>query len=193
MIQEYRIDTDNRFKVDYVPEFLTVQESTDLFNLLENKFKKYQKRQSLVFANSDVNYTIHYRNQFTFVNKTMTKPSLPWIPQLITIKDKLEAFLKENYKEITLTTCVIQRYPTGKTGIKPHRDKELNHSTPICGISLGQTRVLDMGNYKSTVLSLPLENQSLYLILPGTNDYFTHCIREDDSKHIRLSLTFRNY
>jgi alkylated DNA repair dioxygenase AlkB len=187
MIQEYRIDNDDRFKVDYVPEFITLQESVNLFNLLENKFKKYQKRQSLIFANPDVKYTIHYRNQI------MTKTSLPWIPELLIIKNKLEAFLKENYKEITLTTCVIQRYPTGKTGIKPHRDKELNHATPICGISLGQTRILDMGNYKSTVLSLPLENQSLYLILPGTNDYFTHSIKEDDSKNIRLSLTFRNY
>ncbi len=184
---EYRTD-DELFQVDYIPQFLTDVEAKDLYVKLEKTLPKQNKRQAIIYADTDIIYSIYYRN------KKFKRDTLSWTPELSIIKTKLESFLYNQYNiKINLNTCVVQRYPNGKAVINPHRDKELNSNTPICGISLGQTRILEMSNYKKTILSLPLENQSMYILLPGTNDYYTHAIKKDDSKNIRISLTFRNY
>ncbi len=53
---------------------------------------------------------------------------------------------------------------------------------------------LNMGKYGSSpILKKSLENGSLCVIQPPTNDFFTHSIKKDESKNVRLSLTFRNY
>ena len=90
---------------------------------------------------------------------------------------------------VNFNVCVIQQYPNGKYGIQKHRDKEMNGM--ICGISVGQTRTLSMYKYNTNVLNQPLNNGSLYLILPPTNDFFLHAIEKDSSRGVRYSLTFR--
>jgi alkylated DNA repair dioxygenase AlkB len=187
-MQEYRIEHDDIFKVDYLPEFFEKEEADQLYIEIEKLFKKYNKRQAIIYADPNITYTINYKN------KKYERATLDWIPILSNVRTKLQLYLKNHYDlDILLTTCVIQRYPSGKVGINSHRDKELSNNTPICGISLGQTRILEMGNYKHNILSLPLEHQSLYMIMSETNQYYTHSIKKDDSKNIRISLTFRNY
>jgi alkylated DNA repair dioxygenase AlkB len=65
---------------------------------------------------------------------------LPWTEELNFIKERVEAITKNKY-----SIYVMQRYPYGNIGINPHRDKEMVPGTTICGVSLGQTRVLTMG------------------------------------------------
>lgn len=60
----------------------------------------------------------------------------------------------------------------------------------ICGISIGQTRTLSMYKYNN-ILNQPLKNGSLYLLLPPTNNFYSHAIEKDDSIGLRYSLTFR--
>lgn len=60
-------------------------------------------------------------------------------------------------------------YPSGKVGIKPHRDREIGED--IAGISLGVTRSLCISNRTNSKTFL-IPNGSLYLIKQPTNKYF---------------------
>ena len=88
--------------------------------------------------------------------------------------------------------CVIQRYPSGKVGIKKHRDKEMKLGTTISGLSLGATRKLKLEYYDKNI-EKDLLSGSLYVLNPPTNSYYTHCIEKDSTTEPRISLTFRNY
>ena len=103
------------------------------------------------------------------------------------IRDRAQEITGEKYN-----ICVVQRYPSGKVGIKPHRDKEMTKGTTICGVSVGETRVLTINGKKN--INLSLNPGSMYVFNPPTNTYNTHCIqKKDDTKGPRISLTFRNY
>ncbi len=48
------------------------------------------------------------------------------------IKKKLKSFaLKEYDSAIEFNACVLQKHPSGKVGIEPHRDKEITRDTNI--------------------------------------------------------------
>lgn len=164
-------------------------ESVKLFDELESIMhgisgSKYS-RKSMIFGDEGSTYTI----------KIIDKKVELWLPCLISVREKLEALMINSYQDNTkFNVCVVQRYPSGKIEIKPHRDKEMPYGTKICGISLGQTRMLSIAKWKTDpIVSLPLENGSLYIMLPPMNNYYSHAISKDDSKNVRISLTFRNY
>ena len=172
----------NNFKLDYCESFL--EEESSLFNDLISLLPIGKQRSTWLFG-EDLMYTVETKNY------KMERTPEPWLPCLIPIKEKLEKFLFIQYDcKINFNVCVIQQYPSGKYGIQKHRDKEMGNAM-ICGISLGQTRTLSMYKYNTNVLNQPLKNGSLYVLLPPTNEYFSHCIPTDDSIGVRFSLTFR--
>jgi len=112
------------------------------------------------------------------------------LPILIDIRNHLEQLTGEKYNY-----CVIQYYPCGKVGIKPHKDKEMILGTTICGLSIGETRFLELSPPKfvnEEKIILPLKSGSLYVLKPPTNSYWIHAILTDDTTKPRISLTFRN-
>lgn len=117
------------------------------------------------------------------------RPALSWdqLPLLIPLRDLLTRLTGETYK-----SCIIQRYPSGRVGIKPHRDKGLSIGSTICGFSFGATRMLVMRRYGHEPITIPLYPGSLYILHPPTNDHWTHSIDLDDTTEPRYSLTFRN-
>ena len=181
-MMQHRMD---RFKLDYC-QFLTKEESSILFDELEKHISKGNGRKATLYGD-DIFYQV--QTQYTYGEYQ----PLPWLPCLMDIKLKLEQFIKTQYDMmVTFNCCVVQRYSSGRVVIKAHRDKEMTEGTMICGISLGQKRTLTMYKYKTPILSQPLDHGSLYLLLPPTNDFFAHSIPTDDSKQVRISLTFRN-
>lgn len=109
-----------------------------------------------------------------------------WLDCLLPAKMIVEQLTKVCYSR-----CVVQYYPNGTVGIRPHRDKELPPNSTISGLSLGQTRHLVMQRSGKRI-NIPLVPGSLYVMNPPTNDYWTHCIETDQTIAPRLSLTFRN-
>jgi len=81
-------------------------------------------------------YTVRYQGQVSH------RHVLPW-DQLPRLKHELMERAATIAKE-TFTVGIIQFYRTGKTGIDPHRDKEMVRGTMIAGISLGAERRLHM-------------------------------------------------
>lgn len=175
------------FEVTYVENF--VEQPKSCFDQLISLINDRKSRSTLVFGDSGLTYKINIRNQESSIDVN------PWIDVIDHVKIRLEALVIILYNyDIKFNICVVQYYPNGKTGIAPHRDKEIKTSSPICGISLGQTRTLNLGEYnESAVLSVPLLDGSLYILHPPTNQYYYHSIEKDSSTLCRISLTFRQY
>jgi alkylated DNA repair dioxygenase AlkB len=172
----------NDFDISYTENFLDEYECKELYNLLESHSWSTTRRASLLYGNSDVEYTVQYRGY------NNTRHAIDWreITILQKILKKLE--IKTEYK----FDCVaIQYYHSGKIGIGAHRDKEIPEDGHIFGISLGATRTFRF-NKKSVIHDLRLNHASLYHLTGITNKYWTHEIVTDDSiKESRFSLTFR--
>lgn len=117
---------------------------------------------------------------------------LEWtdIPGMQTLKESIEILTRQEYN-----VCAIQCYPSGRIGIGRHRDRELKAGSIICGLSLGQMRTIEFHSnsplVKQSTYYCNLSHGSVYMMLPYTNDYWTHSILKDDTTYPRISCTFR--
>jgi alpha-ketoglutarate-dependent dioxygenase alkB family protein 2 len=96
-------------------------------------------------------------------------------------------------------TCVLQLYPDGNSGIKPHRDKEMSPETIVASLSLGCTRTMRFEKSGSCSteqkIDILLSPGTLCLINPPTNNYWLHSIPVSPDLSIntpRISLVYRN-
>lgn len=167
---------------EYHPSFISSTESEELQTLLAPHFKSSSRRSNITIGNEGFSYTV------TFRDNTVVRHAIPWdtFPAVQQLKERLE----ELYST-TFTYCVVQYYPSGKVGIKPHRDRELTPGTIIAGVSLGATRDLVMSRGAASI-TYTLIDGSLYVLHPPTNDYWSHSIPTDNTTEPRYSLTFRD-
>jgi alkylated DNA repair dioxygenase AlkB len=179
--------TDYLLDVKLQNDYLSKQESEDLYNLIYALSWNIKKRNAKVYGDS----------------KTLTKFTEYAYKDWNTVSDKLEQnLMKEIFKlkekleietKCRLNICVIQFYPNGKCFIGAHKDREVPVDSKIIGISLGATRTLQLARITKTY-DLELNNGSKYILDGVTNQFWTHEILEDDLiDEPRISLTFRNY
>jgi len=122
-------------------------------------------------------------------NKDLRRTSILFGNENLIYSVTYQGITKQSY-----TVCVIQRYPNGKIGINPHRDKEMVLGTRICGLSLGAKRIIQFTRLNNDPVSISLLAGSLYCMNPPTNQKWLHSIiKEPHIKEIRYSLTFRDY
>lgn len=184
--------------VEFYPQYMTQKYATKLFHyLLENIEWKDRKgkRTAMSYGDPGCKYSYTMGGYNGRPEVTIEREVLPWseLPKLEIVRDVLAEFtgIKFNY-------CVVQLYPNGNAGIKPHKDKEMNIASSIVGISLGATRVLTFtppayNRICKDSLSLDLLHGSMYNMLPPTNKHWKHSIEVDPSIcEPRISLTFRN-
>jgi alkylated DNA repair dioxygenase AlkB len=180
-------DEKNKFHVEVYENYYDPAVSMYYYSLIKYYVpwprKIANSRMSVKYGDEGLIYTVTYRGNTTHQKLILWSE----LPVLLEIKDKLETFLEKVF-----TTCIVQFYPNGKAQIKPHMDKEMKLGTWICGISLGQTRIIDFVRYQNNY-EIPLPMGSLYVIKEQTNSNWLHSIREDDSDDGRISLTFRDY
>lgn len=179
-----------RLVVEVHPEFLSKNEATALYEKLENTapWKTKNRRTTLTYGNAGVSYSYKFRNQE--IHRTAT----PWEEEekIYSIKERIRKITNNDYNYV-----VVQRYPNGKFGINPHKDREMKRGTDICGISLGHEERLLMltpppfNKIDRSPLYIPLPPGSLYILKPPTNDYWMHSIVKDDTIEPRISLTYR--
>ena len=184
VIMEKQIYKDAGLDVEFYPNFILAEEASEFYRELDKTCVKNPiKRVSKSYGEVGLKYVIHW------YGKTTVRELIPWetVPLLLAIKDRLNSVVPEEYN-----TVVVQKYPTGKIGINPHRDKEMKHGTVIAGVSLGETRTLTLER-NGKKYSIPLNSGSLYVLKPPTNDKWSHCIEQDSTTKPRISLTYRNY
>jgi len=174
----------NTCNLKFFPEFFDEKTSFSLYqHILDHLLvpSHTMRRFNRTYGNEGLVYRIRFKE------KLVERKALPWstIPFLQKLRDNVEKITSSNF-----TYCVVQYYPTGRVGIKPHRDKEMIPGSVIAGLSLGQTRTLRMSRHSQNI-DVDLFPGSLYVFYPPMNDYWSHSILTDDSTHPRLSLTFR--
>lgn len=182
-----KISADN-LNVQYHQKFIDEEDADRLLRRCERLFHKQKKdypkrRSNITIGDEGVSY------QVTFGNNTVTRVAESW--DLIRGSEDIRHAINSVYGQYC-NYAVIQRYPVATTEIKPHRDKEINPDTMIFGLSLGATRKLELrrGN---TIHRINLSHGSLYVLLPPTNDYWSHAIPPGDVDEVRFSITFRTY
>ena len=111
------------------------------------------------------------------------------------IKHKVELFTRQQFNFV-----LINRYADGNQMIHHHQDdeRELGKDPTIVGVSLGAERDVQFKPYHFIPAKIPgkinleLGNGSIFVMLPPTNDFWSHSIpKRADVKTPRISLTFR--
>lgn len=189
-----------RLCLDFYPDFLSLSEAEELYNLLDNlppeSWSRYSStcRGNQTYGDDNISYTVKFGGYNGRPLKEVHRTAQPWSNTLLKIRNKITDLTGAPYNY-----CVVQRYPTCKVGIKPHRDKEMAPGTDIAGVSVGHQRTLTMippkyNQVNKVPVNIPLTSGSLYILKPPTNDHWQHCIREKSSMEpnsTRYSLTFR--
>jgi len=149
-----------------------------------------KRRFNRTFGNEGLVYRIKFGGYGGRPVKWVERKAEPWekVPMLSQLRDIIQTATKSIF-----TYCVIQYYPCGKVGIKPHRDKEMTPGSVIAGLSLGRRRTLLMSSQGGLLkeMAISLGTGSLYVFNPPTNDFWSHSILTDETQTPRISLTFR--
>ncbi len=126
--------------------------------------------------------------QYTYSN--VTKLALPWTPELLALKDRIEKTTGETYN-----SCLLNLYHDGSEGMAWHSDgeKDLKKNGAIASLSLGATRKF-MFKHKTTQekVTFILESGHLLVMKDETQTFWIH--RLPPTKvvhHPRINLTFR--
>lgn len=140
-----------------------------------------QPRLTALYANNEKSYS--------YSNITM-RPML-FTPQLLKLKGKVEEVAGTEF-----TTCLINKYRTGKDSNGWHADneKELGENPIIASVSLGAERFFHLKHNTDPTLKykLLLEHGSLLLMKGKTQHFWKHQIAKT-AKQVdeRINLTFR--
>jgi hypothetical protein len=171
------------YNVTYIDDFISHELSDQLLNYCDNHFDKLNIRTCHLFGDKDLIYKTTYQNKTTY-NYTQDWDTFP---DLSTVKQKLEQYIN-----IKFNFCAIMMYANENIIIKKHRDKEIPNDVPICGISLGSTRRLQLTFKNKYTKILMLKHGSLYILHLPTNQYWLHeILPEDEPTGVRFSLTLR--
>lgn len=90
-------------------------------------------------------------------------------------------------------SCLANLYRTGSDSVAWHADNEKDMGPVVLSASYGASRRFSVRcNESRQVTNYTLADGDLFVMLPGAQDYFQHCIRKTKAKvGPRLSLTFR--
>jgi alkylated DNA repair dioxygenase AlkB len=187
-----------KFDVDFIPHLISRERAKEIYTLLEQQIfgdlqEEQNKRTTTLYGDDGLTYRVQFGGYDGRPLVSYLREAIPWkkAPTLLELR-QLVGELTDTYYNF----CAIQRYPNGKTGIAPHKDKEMVPGTTICCLSFGATRTLVL-HPPSWLKHLPprvyrLSSGSFYSLNPPTNDHWFHEIIPSKTKKVRISLTFRN-
>ena len=190
--------TRENLNVDFYLGFLTEEESQAFYEYLEenvpwNKTITPGRRVNQNYGDDGLSYTLKFGGYDGKPVKMIERKCLPWAD--LPVLDGVKGLLYQETRT-TYNYCVVQRYPSGRVGINPHKDKEMRPGTCIAGLSVGATRTLTLTppryNKKDKFsLQIELPPGSLYIFKDPTNRHWQHSIEKDETTEPRISLTFR--
>lgn len=127
---------------------------------------------------------------FSYTYSKLTKTAVPWIPELLEIKKRVEQKSGEEFN-----SCLLNLYHEGSEGMAYHSDaeKDLKKNGAIASVSFGAERKFSF-KHKSTGerVDIFLENGSLLMMKDITQTFWLH--RLPPTKKVttpRINLTFR--
>ena len=128
--------------------------------------------------------------EFDYTYSKITRSALPWTPELLDLKHKVETISGE-----TFNSCLLNLYHSGDEGMAWHSDSEsqLERNGAIASVSLGAERqfMFKHKNTKATHASV-LQHGSLLVMKGVTQTHWLHRLPPTKKIHLpRINLTFR--
>lgn len=127
---------------------------------------------------------------FAYTYSNVTKYALPWITELIEIKNSVESITKESYN-----SCLLNLYHDGGEGMAWHSDaeKDLKKNGAIASLSFGAERKFAFKHKESKEkIDLVLEHGSLLVMKGNTQSNWLHRLPPTTKiRTARINLTFR--
>lgn len=127
---------------------------------------------------------------FKYTYSNNTKLALPWIEELLELKEIVEKRTSE-----TFNSCLLNLYHDGSEGMAWHSDaeKELKKNGAIGSLSFGAERKFSFKHKKSKdMVSLILHHGSLLVMSGATQTHWLHRLPQTKTVNKpRINLTFR--
>jgi alkylated DNA repair dioxygenase AlkB len=190
-MQRKEIDIGEESTVIYIENFLSDDETVDLFEELKEKvpwthgiynmFGKKVKTPRLLFAMKDKNADITGSYKVT--------DSIEWTKKMEKIKKKIEKITKRD-----ITYAQLNYYRDGNDYIGFHTDSEVQKGDIIASISLGAKRkfVFMKIDDKKNKITMELESGSLLIMDENAAKYkWKHSLIKMKDVGERINITFR--
>lgn len=178
--------------VHYYGPVMTRTEADDFFNALMRAIA-WKNDKAVIFGKTVITkrkvawYADH---PFSYTYSKTTKTALPWVSELLALKDIVEQESGETYN-----SCLLNLYHDGNEGMAWHSDaeKDLKRNGTISSLSFGAERKFSFKHKKTKeTVSQILEHGSLLIMKGTTQTHWLHRLPPTKAVHTpRINLTFR--
>jgi alkylated DNA repair dioxygenase AlkB len=185
-------------EIYYDRNFLSVEEASQLFELLQTKcawerrkssFKSAVPRDEAYYGDPGTNYRYSRREYIP----------LPWIPELLSLKARVEAatpakaYTNLHLQSFPYNAVLCNLYRNGNDSVGLHADAEPEMRPLIASVSLGAERLFRLKAQNGEVAFVErLPHGSLFIMAGQTQQNFKHEVpKEPDIVQPRINLTFR--
>lgn len=127
---------------------------------------------------------------FAYTYSKITRSALPWISELVDLKNRVEAISGE-----TFNSCLLNLYHTGNEGMSWHSDNErqLKPNGAIASVSLGAERQFAFKHKVTQQTHASMLQHGSLLVMKGvTQTHWVHRLPPTKKVQLpRINLTFR--
>tara|TARA_R110000851_G_scaffold333532_1_gene515155 strand:+ start:119815 stop:120426 length:612 start_codon:yes stop_codon:yes gene_type:complete len=178
--------------VNYFGRVFSEEEANHFYNILLNTIA-WKNDEAIIFGKKIVTkrkVAWYGESEFEYTYSKVTKKAHVWTPELLQLKQKIEAKSGE-----TFNSCLLNLYHSGDEGMGWHSDaeKDLKKNGAIASASFGAERKFAF-KHKETkeTVSLNLEHGSLLVMKGATQTHWLHRLPPTKKIHTpRINLTFR--
>jgi len=177
---------------NYYEEVLSWEQANHYFGVLLNKIA-WKNDQAVLFGKRIITkrkVAWYADKPFKYTYSNNTKQALPWIDELLELKEIIEENIEQSFN-----SCLLNLYHDGSEGMAWHSDaeKELKKNGAIASLSLGAERKFSFKHKKTKdIVALTLHHGSLLVMRDTTQSHWLH--RLPPTKTVnkpRVNLTFR--
>ena len=179
-------------EVFYYGAIMSTQEADLYFDTLMHSIQ-WQHDEAIVMGKKIITkrkVAWYGEEAYSYTYSNTTKTALPWIKELLSLKQMIEQTSGE-----TFNSCLLNLYHDGSEGMAWHSDaeKDLKKDGAIGSISLGAQRKFAFKHRQSKeVITHILEHGSLLVMKGKTQSHWLHRLPPTKTvEHPRINLTFR--
>ena len=185
-------------EIYYDKDFLTAEEATTLFTILQMKCAWERRRTS--FKSAVPRDEAYYGDPGTsYAYSRREYEPLAWIPELLTLKARVEeatpaaAYANLDLPKLPYNAVLCNLYRNGNDSVGLHADAEPEMGPVIASVSLGAERLFRLkGQNGGVAFAERLPHGSLFIMAGQTQNNFKHEVpKEPVVVGPRINLTFR--
>lgn len=175
-------------EVFYVPRWLPFKHALSLYDSLSKKINFQQYKIAIADTLVDQPRLTCWFGEQSYTYSGLAIQPEPWLPELLTIRNKLIQDLGENFN-----SALANYYENGSHYVGWHADDESQIGSTIASVSLGEVRDFSIRSAKANH-TLSLQAGSLLVMAGETQKYCKHTLHKT-AKDVkpRINLTYRQF